>query len=496
MNKLVRNPFLNLLTPFKPTSMSKPTTISELTTLFRSSIQPLPTISSPSFAPNFDTFASNRLILLGDGSHGTSEFYAARAEITKRLISQHGFTIVALEADWPDAEALDRYVRQRPGRKAKIGGEVEGDADASGKKRGRGSGSGRGSEEVFEAFKRFPTWMWRNTEMHDLIEWMREHNASLPPEKRVGIYGMDLYSLGTSIKAVIEYLDHIDPVMATAARKRYGCLEPWVEEPQEYGLATVQGMASCEGEIVAMLKDLLEKRLEYAAHPGNGEEFHSSEQNAYVVRDAERYYRAMYYSSAGSWTLRDSHMVDTLKRLMRYKTERSKAVVWAHNSHCGDARHTAMGVRRREVNIGQLCRESFGAENVALIGCGTHTGTVAAASSWGDDMRVMRVKPSMRESWERVAHETGVESFLLDLREGKMVREVREALGKEKQRLQRFIGVIYRPDTERVSHYSAADLVNQFDGYVWFDTTQAVKPLEVHQPKTALGDDETYPFGL
>ncbi|KAL3462847.1 erythromycin esterase [Aspergillus heterothallicus] len=457
--------------------------MSDLTTLFRSAIQPLPPISAPAFAPNFDSFADNRLVLLGDGSHGTSEFYAARAEITKRLITHHGFTMLALEADWPDAEALDRYVRLRPGRKAKIGGA---------KKEKNGSGG----DEVFEAFQRFPTWMWRNAEMQELIEWMRAHNASLPAEKRVGVYGMDLYSLGRSIKAVVEYLEHIDPEMATVARKRYGCLEPWVEEPQEYGLAIVQGMQSCEGKVVAMLKDLLQKRLEYAEHPGDGEEFHSSEQNAYVVRDAERYYKAMYYSSVGSWTLRDSHMVDTLKRLMRYKPEGSKAVVWAHNSHCGDARHTAMGVRRKEVNIGQLCRESFGAENVALIGCGTHTGTVAAASLWGGDMRVMKVKPSMRESWERVAHETGVESFLLDLRKGKMSREVREALEKESSRLQRFIGVIYRPDTERVSHYSAADLVNQFDGYVWFDTTEAVKPLEVRQPHTSLGEEETYPFGL
>ncbi|KAL2847220.1 erythromycin esterase-domain-containing protein [Aspergillus pseudoustus] len=482
------NPFTNLPPIFKrnPKSKSKiRRTMSELTTLVRSSLTPLPPISAPAFAPNFDSFANNRLVLLGDGSHGTSEFYTARAEITKRLITHHGFTMLALEADWPDAEALDRYVRLRPGRKAKIGGAT-----------GKDTGGGGDGEEVFEAFKRFPTWMWRNAEMQELVEWMRSHNATLPPEKRVGIYGMDLYSLGTSIKAVIEYLEHIDPSMATAARKRYGCLEPWAEEPQEYGFEIVHGMRSCEGKVVAMLKDLLEKRIEYAEHPGNGEEFHSSEQNAYVVRDAERYYKAMYYSSAGSWTLRDSHMVDTLKRLLRFKPEGSKAVVWAHNSHCGDARHTAMGNRRKEVNIGQLCRESFGPENVALIGCGTHTGTVAAASSWGGDMRVMNVKPSMRESWERVAHETGVDSFLLDLREGKMSREVREALGEEKKRLQRFIGVIYRPDTERVSHYSAADLVNQFDAYVWFDTTQAVKPLEVKQPKDHLEEGETYPFGL
>ncbi|KAL4911338.1 hypothetical protein BDW74DRAFT_7633 [Aspergillus multicolor] len=466
-----------------PFPIHLPTTrMSDLTALFRSSIRPLPPIQDPSFASPFDTFAHNRLVLLGDGSHGTSEFYAARAEITKRLITHHEFTMLALEADWPDAEALDRYVRQRPGRQAKIG-----------KSRSKAELEGQDDDEVFE---RFPTWMWRNKEMQDLVEWIRDHNASLPAEQKVGIYGMDLYSLGTSMKAIISYLDHIDPSMAKEARKRYGCLDPYTEHPQDYGLDALRGFKDCEKGVVNMLRELLQKRLEYAEHPGDGEEFHSSEQNAYVVRDAERYYKAMYYSSAGSWTLRDSHMVDTLKRLMKHKPEGSKAVVWAHNSHCGDARHTAMGNRRKEVNIGQLCREVFGAENVALIGCGTHTGTVAAAAEWGDDMEVMDVRPSMRESWERVAHDTGVESFLLDLREDKMSREVREALSKENRRLERFIGVIYRPDTERVSHYSAADLVNQFDAYVWFDTTSAVKPLEKVQPRTALGEGETYPFGL
>ncbi|KAL4937220.1 hypothetical protein BDV06DRAFT_232722 [Aspergillus oleicola] len=453
--------------------------MSSLPALIRSSLRPLPSISNPNFASNFDTYASNRFLLLGDGSHGTSEFYSARAEITKRLISHHGYTMIALEADWPDAEELDRYVRQRPGPKARIGKSHERQQDTEG-----------------EAFQRFPTWMWRNKEMQGLVEWVRDWNAKLQPEERVGIYGMDLYSLGTSMRAIIKYLDTVDPAMATEARKKYGCLEPYIAEPQEYGLDALQGYKDCEKGVVSMLRNLLEKRLEYAEHRHDGEEFHSSEQNAYVVRDAERYYKAMYYSSAGSWTLRDSHMVDTLKRLMKHKPSGSKAVVWAHNSHCGDARHTAMGRRRREVNIGQLCREAFGEENVALIGCGTHTGTVAAASSWGDDMQIMNVKPSMRESWERLAHDTGVPSFLLDLREDHMSREVREALHEEKTRLQRFIGVIYRPDTERVSHYSAADLVNQFDGYVWFDETSAVQPLELLQPNTALGEEETYPFGL
>lgn len=476
MNKLTT--LYNTLTKSTQTKPKAKPKMSDLQALFRSAIRPLPPIKDPSFSPNFDSYASNRLILLGDGSHGTSEFYSARAEITKRLITTHGYTVIALEADWPDAEALDRYVRQRPGPKAKISA---GHSDRT---------------EEGEAFQRFPTWMWRNAEMQELVEWVRNWNSGREMKDRVGFYGMDLYSLGASMKAIIGYLEHVDPAMAKEARRRYGCLEPYAAEPQEYGLDALRGMKDCEGKVVGMLRDLLGKRLEYAERPGNGEEFHSSEQNAYVVRDAERYYKAMYYSSAGSWTLRDSHMVDTLKRLMRHKPAGSKAVVWAHNSHCGDARHTAMGIRRKELNIGQLCRETFGEENVALLGCGTHAGTVAAAAGWGDDMQVMSIKPSMRESWERVAHDTGVESFLLDLRQDKMPREVRDTLAEEYRRLQRFIGVIYRPDTERVSHYSAADLVNQFDGYIWFDTTHAVKPLETVQPKTPLGKEETYPFGL
>ncbi|KAL4780017.1 erythromycin esterase [Aspergillus varians] len=454
---------------------------STLPSLLRKAIHPLPPIHDPSFASHFDTFASTpRLILLGDGSHGTSEFYTARAEITKHLITTHNVKTIALEADWPDAEALDRYVRQRPGPTARLSVTHEDHTE----------------DESEEAFQRFPTWMWRNAEMQGLVEWVRDFNATRPMRERVGIYGLDLYSLGTSMKAVIGYLEHVDPSMAREARRRYGCLVPYAGEPQEYGLDAIRGMRDCEGRVVRMLRDLLERRMQYSMWGEDGEEFHSGEQNAYVVRDAERYYKAMYYSSAGSWTLRDSHMVDTLRRVMRVRPVGSRAVVWAHNSHCGDARYTAMGRRREEVNIGQLCRESFGEENVALLGCGTHTGTVAAASGWGDDMQVMDVRPSMEGSWERLAHDTGVQSFLLDLREDHLAREVREALAEEHRRLQRFIGVIYRPDTERVSHYSAADLINQFDGYIWFDTTHAVKPLEVVQPKTPLGREETYPFGL
>lgn len=449
--------------------------MAKLQQLVNNAIEPLPAIGDKGFASHFDSFAGKQVVLLGDGSHGTSEFYHARAEITKRLIEKHGYTMVAVEADWPDAEAIDRYVRMRPGPKTAIGGTAKG----------------------YEPFKRFPTWMWRNREMQDLVEWMRDWNKNQPPERQAGFYGLDLYSMGASIRAVIDYLDQVDPAIGKDARVRYGCLEPWVEDPTTYGLAQLRGMKDCEGQVIAMLRDLLNKRLEYTQPDvRDGDEYQSGTQNAYLVRDAEKYYKAMYWSSASSWTLRDTHMFDTLHRLLQHRPPPAhKAIVWAHNSHVGDARYTSMGIRRNEVNIGQLCRERLGTENVAILGCGTHTGTVGAANEWDEDMEVMAVRPSRDDSWEMMAHDTGVSSFLLDLRRERINPDLRAALSAE-NRLQRFIGVIYRPTTERISHYSQAILHKQLDGYIWFDRTEAVKPLEVIQPATPLGKGETYPFGL
>ncbi|KAJ5938853.1 hypothetical protein N7466_001987 [Penicillium verhagenii] len=449
--------------------------MSQLQELFNRAIEPLPAITDKNFASHFDAYRDVQILLLGDGSHGTSEFYHARAEITKRYIMEHGFTMVAVEADWPDAEAIDRYVRMREGPKAPLGRTDDG----------------------FEPFKRFPTWMWRNREMQDLVEWIRNWNKDLPPNMRVGFYGLDLYSMGTSMRAVIEYLDRVDPAAGKQARKNYGCLMPWMEDPIEYGLASLHGLEGCEREVMLILRGLLEKRLRYIGERcEDRDEYHSGKQNAYLVRDAEKYYKAMFWSEASSWTLRDSHMFDTLVRIMQHRPPpANKAIVWAHNSHVGDARYTSMGMRRNELNIGQLCKEKFGRDNVAIIGCGTHTGTVAAAHDWDDDMKIMDVLPSRDDSWEIIAHDTGVPSFLLELRRPYLDPTLRAALAREK-RLQRFIGVIYRPETERASHYSHAIIHRQFDGYVWFDQTEAVKPLEVIQPKTALGKEETYPFGL
>ena len=419
----------------------------------------LPDIDEEGFAAAFDRYADARVVLLGEASHGTSEFYRARAAITRRLIEQHGFDFVAVEADWPDAAAIDRYVRAKPHRTMSP-----------------------------PPFSRFPTWMWRNTEVEAFVRWMRDHNAALPLKDRAAFYGLDLYNMRASMAAVLEYLDAVDPAAAGEARERYACLAPWNAEPAAYGRAALtRGYAICERPVVGILVDLVRRALDYSAH--DGESFFDAAQNARLVADAERYYRVMYYGSEESWNLRDTHMFETLEHILQARGPRSKAVVWAHNSHIGDARYTEMGAVRGELNIGQLCREHFGKE-AALIGFGTHAGTVMAASDWDAPAQIKTVRPSRPDSFEALCHELGAERFLVDLREG-----CNEALRADLRdpRLERYIGVIYRPETERASHYSHAALSDQYDGFVWFDHTNAVTPLA---GKALKGDDETYPFGL
>jgi protein-L-isoaspartate(D-aspartate) O-methyltransferase len=421
--------------------------------------EPLPEIDDPGFALLFDRFADHRVVLLGEASHGTSEFYRARAAITRRLIEKHGFTIVAVEADWPDAAAIDRYVRHRPA-----------------------------PERAEPPFQRFPTWMWRNTDAVALIDWMRQHNESMPGlDQQAGFYGLDMYNMSGSITAVLEYLDKVDPEAAAVARERYGCLTPWQKEPSTYGRAVLTaGYRKCEQAVVEQCRELLQRQLEYGIR--GGESYLDAAQNARLIASAERYYRIMYHGGAESWNLRDTHMFETLEAVLDARGPAAKAVVWAHNSHIGDARHTEMGVIRDELNIGQLCRERFG-KAAALIGFGTHTGTVAAADEWDGDMKVKRVRPSHRDSYERLCHEAGVPRFLLDLGRDKALR--RWLLGP---RLERFIGVIYRPDTELMSHYADASLPQQFGAFVWFDETSAVTPLGPEHARTGMPD--TYPFGL
>jgi erythromycin esterase-like protein len=408
-----------------------------------------------------------RFVLAGEASHGTHEFYALRAELTKRLILEHGFAAVAVEADWPDAYRVNRFVR--------------------------GLSDDATPEEALADFKRFPQWMWRNEDVVDFVTWLRAYNGSLAPGGvPVGFYGLDLYSLHASIAAVLEYLDATDAEAARRARARYGCFDHFGDDPQTYGLMTSHYRAeSCEEDVVAQLVDLHE-RAGGADTPGDDLDAHfAAEQNARLVRNAEQYYRAMFRGRDESWNLRDTHMAETLGALLtRFDHPRrpAKAIVWAHNSHLGDARATAMGARG-ELNLGQLVRERHG-RDATLVGFTTSHGTVTAASGWGGPAERKRVRPALPGSYEAVFHEAGVPAFLLALRE----RAVADALAAP--RLERAIGVIYLPQTERASHYFRAALPEQFDAVIHIDETRALAPLERTAGWEKGEAPETYPWAV
>ena len=420
--------------------------------------EPFNSLESADLDPLLERIGEARLVLIGEASHGTSEFYKMRSRITSELIAKKDFKLVAIEGDWPDAARIDHYVRHF-------------DYPPS----------------EWTAFARFPTWMWRNNEVRVFVDWLRLHNAGMAHDERVAFHGLDLYSLYSSIRSILKYLDEVDPAAANLARQRYGCLTPWQADPATYGRAALTGSyRSCEKEVVHMLIDLSGKHREYAEH--DGERFLDAVQNARLVANAERYYRVMYYGSRESWNLRDTYMFDTLKLVQGFHRPDNKAIVWAHNSHVGNAAATEMSARG-EINIGQLCREEFG-DSVYSIGFGTDSGTVAAASDWDGPMEVKEVQPSQRGSYERLFHDVGLPGFLLGLRHISS-SALRDAVSKP--RLERAIGVIYRPETELASHYFQAALPQQFDEYVWIDRTQAVQPFETAELE---GLPDTYPFGL
>ncbi len=441
--------------PGRRVARSQPQTIAKL---LREVAEPLPDLDEPDFGSLLERIGDARLVLIGEATHGTSEFYALRARITRELIRSRGFSIVAAEADWPDAMRINRYVR----------GEIE---------------AGR----PWHAFARFPTWMWRNEETIAFVEWLRDWNSLRRAEQPAGFFGLDLYSMYRSIRMVLDYLDRVDPPAARVARERYGCLTPWEGDPATYGRAALTGRYRvCEKEAVAILTDMLARQVEYSQR--DGERYFDGVQNARLVADAERYYRAMYYGNVESWNLRDRHMFETLEALLRFHGPASKAVIWAHNSHLGDARATEMGARG-ELNVGELCRRAFG-DQAFLIGFGTDHGTVAAASVWDGPLEMKHVRPSHPLSYERLCHDSGVPAFLLHLREPRR-QELRVEL--EEPRLERAIGVVYRPDTELESHYFHAALPHQFDEYIWIDDTKSVRPLS---EAMARSFPPTHPFGV
>jgi erythromycin esterase-like protein len=410
-----------------------------------------------------------RLVLLGEATHGTHEFYRMRAEITRRLIEEKGFDLVAVEADWPDAYRVNRYIR--------------------------GAGEDGDAEEALGGFARFPQWMWRNTDVVDLVGWLRDYNdARGAGRPKVGFYGLDLYALYTSIQAVVAYLETVDPALAARARTRYSCFEDFGEDSQAYGYSAGLGLtASCEQEAMDQLLDLQRRAHDLSRRDGRipEDEFFYAEQNARLVRNAEEYYRAMFRGRVESWNLRDRHMTETLAALLAHfegKRQRARVVVWEHNSHLGDARATEMGALG-EWNVGQLVRERWDGDAV-LVGFTTYEGTVTAAADWDAPAERKRVRPALADSWEALFHETRLARFLLVLED----REVRAAL--RGPRLERAIGVIYRPQTERASHYFRARLPEQFDAVVHYDHTRALEPLEKTRGWERGEPPETYPSAL
>jgi erythromycin esterase-like protein len=415
-----------------------------------------------------------RLVLLGEATHGTQEFYRLRAELTRRLVRERGFDAVAVEADWPAALRASRYVQ--------------------------GASDDAGADAALAGFERFPRWMWRNEEVVSLLEWLREHNESMAePARRVGFHGLDLYSLRESMHEVLQYLDRADPEAAQRARVRYACFDHLALDPQAYGHAVSFGLREdCEHEVVAQLSELLRSAERHLRHDGAAEadELFYAQQNARVVRNAETYYRTMFSGRTDSWNVRDQHMASTLRALSSHLSQQrgrpARIVVWAHNSHLGDARATEVA-REGQLNLGQLVREQADDPSECfLLGFTTHTGRVAAADDWDAPVQHKRVLPSRPDSVEHLLHRAGLGRFVLPLRQAST--ELRGGLLEP--RLERAIGVIYRPDTERWSHYFEASLAAQFDAVVHLDVTRAVQPIDLEQPWEHTPEPETFPTGI
>jgi erythromycin esterase-like protein/predicted phosphoribosyltransferase len=455
-------------TPENSEPAQNPTPDSALIKALRETANPLAG-SARGYDPLIGRIGEARFALLGEASHGTHEFYYERAEITKRLITEKKFAAVAVEADWPDAYRVNRYVRG-----------ASDDVDAV---------------EALADFRRFPTWMWRNTVVVEFIEWLRAYNDALPPgAEKVGFYGLDLYSLHASMKAVLRYLEKVDPEAAKQARERYSCFDHVGEDTQAYGLMTRLNLSrSCEEEVVRQLLEMQRRAADYVRRDGGlDDDLFYAEQNARLVKNAEAYYRSVFLEEVSSWNLRDRHMAETLDALVAHlgrKTGRAKIAVWEHNSHLGDARATEMG-QRGELNVGQLTREKYGSEAV-LVGFATHHGTVTAASDWGNPAERKRVRPALAGSYEALFHAAKRDRLLLILNDSDMMMQQLAV-----PRLERAIGVIYRPETERQSHYFRARLPNQFDAVLHFDETRAVKPLETTEEWEAGELPETFPFAV
>ena len=414
-----------------------------------------------------DLVSQARIVCLGESTHGTHEFYSIRAHVTRRLIEDHGFSAIAIEGDWPDAMRVDRYVRYR--------------------------GDDESADEALASFQRFPTWMWRNRDVVELVEWLHARNGKVADSERAGFYGLDLYSLHASIRAVLSYLDDVDPEAAARAKQRYACFDH--ADPQHYGMNAYFGTQDCEDEVVAQLVEQQRRRSARSGRSPSGDGWFDAMVNANVVKNAEAYYRTMFAGRSASWNLRDTHMADTADMLLQHlgRAEAAKLVIWAHNSHIGDARATDFG-EDGQITLGQLLRQRH-PDEVQLVGFTTHHGSVECASDWDEPPHRERVRPSLPGSWEELFHDCGMERFVV------VASALRRAVGERAERLHRAIGVIYRPDSERRSHYYHARIADQYDLVVHVDETHAVQPIDRADDSLSAcetHDDlpETYPSGI
>ncbi|MGE5181484.1 MAG: erythromycin esterase family protein [Acidobacteriota bacterium] len=417
-----------------------------------------------------DLIGDKRLVLLGEASHGTHEFYDLRAALTRRLIARHGFAAVCVEGDWPDALRVDRYIRD----------QLTDDDHA---------------HLALGSFERFPRWMWRNEEVASLVDWLRRHGEGKRPQRRCGFYGLDLYSLHASIHALLQYLDDNDPDAAARARTRFACFDHAAGDPQDYGAQAFLGIGPrCENEVVAQLVEMQRRKVARSGRSPAGDAWFHAVQQAHVIRDAEAYYRTMFAGRAASWNLRDTHMADTLDMIADHLGDGApaKLVVWAHNSHVGDARATEMG-DDGQLTLGQLVRQRHPNET-ALVGFTTYEGTVIAADDWDAPPRRHRVRPGLPGSWEELFHAAELPRFYLT------APAMKRVIGDRAERLQRAIGVVYRPETERRSHYLHARLADELDLVIHVDATRGVDPLDpIAQPEPPQAEPElpeTFPSGM
>jgi erythromycin esterase len=409
-------------------------------------------------SPLLQQIGDARFVLLGEASHGTSEFYSWRARISQRLIREKGFSFIAVEGDWPNCYAVNRYIKNY-------------------------EESGNDAYSVLHAFERWPTWMWANWEVVALTEWLRQHNSSLLPTQQVGFYGLDVYSLHESMDLLLDYVAKNRPDALETARQAMRCFEPYGEDPQSYAWGTTIVPSSCEADVLSLLMKLREKSYPYSSDP---EASFNAEQNAWVTVGAERYYRTMMLGDADSWNIRDTHMADTLDRLMDYHGPQAKAIVWEHNTHIGDARATDMA-RNQMVNVGQLVRERHADQGVYIVGFGSHHGSVIAADQWGAPMKRMPVPHALVNSWEDLLHQAGSSNKLL------FMDEIRQVAGVEMPRGHRAIGVVYSPNRE-TSNYVPSVLPDRYDAFLYFEETEALHPLHI-EPVTSKPPD-TYPWGM